>query len=25
VKLRDGLSKTIAYFDGMLAGKLAAE
>ncbi|MFN7165059.1 MAG: UDP-glucuronic acid decarboxylase family protein [Hyphomonas sp.] len=25
VQLRDGLTKTIAYFDGMLAGKLAAE
>jgi UDP-glucuronate decarboxylase len=25
VQLRDGLTKTIAYFDGMLAGRLAAE
>jgi UDP-glucuronate decarboxylase len=25
VQLRDGLTKTIAYFDGMLAGKMAAE
>ncbi|HAY08119.1 MAG TPA: SDR family oxidoreductase [Hyphomonas sp.] len=25
VQLRDGLSKTIAYFDGMLSGRLAAE
>ncbi len=25
VQLRDGLTRTIAYFDGMLSGKLAAE
>ncbi|MFN7178743.1 UDP-glucuronic acid decarboxylase family protein [Hyphomonas sp.] len=25
VQLRDGLSKTIAYFDGMLSGRMAAE
>jgi UDP-glucuronate decarboxylase len=25
IQLRDGLTKTISYFDGMLSGRLAAQ